>query len=312
MNIRKPIDYSAMFTSLDVLMASNLPQMELYFEIGRLVSARSEKGAAVAAAEYLTRTYPDVFGFSPRNLRRMREFYCAYENAPEVLAQVMTIGWTQNIVILEAKLTLQERTWYIRATRQFGWSKLELQRKISTKIHLEISLDFVDEICYTEENAASVRYAEDEKNPIRVPREYMSKPDGRVYHKGSGEKNGAGEPISNRLRRHQYRGNREFSLSSGPSETGGAWNQLCRENCSAAYQGRLCPIRPPGWHGPGQHPQYKPHLRRRPGWENQAADGVYRPPRRCSRSVVHGRLRRHLAGCAGRLPKAVEVYFKSK
>ena len=89
MNVRKSIDYSAMFAALDTLMASDMPQMKLYCEIGRLVSGRLEKGAAVAAAEYLCGTYPDVSGFSPRNLRRMREFYRAYESAPEVLAQAI-------------------------------------------------------------------------------------------------------------------------------------------------------------------------------------------------------------------------------
>lgn len=49
-------------------------------------------GAAVAAAEYLHNAYPDVSGFSPRNLRRMRDFYRAYEDAPEVMAEAMTIG----------------------------------------------------------------------------------------------------------------------------------------------------------------------------------------------------------------------------
>ena len=51
MNIRKPTDYSAVFSALDQLMASRLSQMELYCEIGRLVADRAEKGAAVAAAE---------------------------------------------------------------------------------------------------------------------------------------------------------------------------------------------------------------------------------------------------------------------
>ena len=115
MNVRKPVDYSAMFAALDTLMAAGLPQVELYREIGRLVSGRRSKGAAVAAAEYLCGAYPDASGFSPRNLRRMREFFRAYENTPEVLAQAMTIGWTQNVVILEAKLSLKERAWYIRA-----------------------------------------------------------------------------------------------------------------------------------------------------------------------------------------------------
>ena len=43
MNVRKPVDYSIMFAELDVLMAAEKPQMELYQEIGKLVSARLEK-----------------------------------------------------------------------------------------------------------------------------------------------------------------------------------------------------------------------------------------------------------------------------
>ena len=149
MNVKKPIDYSAMFAVLNTLMTADLPQMELYCEIGRLASGRPEKGAAVAASEYLCGMYPDASGFSPRNLRRMREFYRTYESSQEVLVQAMTIGWTQNVVILEAELTLQEREWYIQAAHRFGWSKPELQRKITAGAHLEIALDFTDGMCYT-------------------------------------------------------------------------------------------------------------------------------------------------------------------
>ena len=42
--------------------------------IGRAVWRRTEKGAAAAAAAYLREQYPDIQGFSPRNLRRMRDF----------------------------------------------------------------------------------------------------------------------------------------------------------------------------------------------------------------------------------------------
>lgn len=65
MNIRKPADYSVLFSELDNLMAAQLPQMELYREIGRLVSGRAEKGAAVAVSEYLQASYPAAVGFSP-------------------------------------------------------------------------------------------------------------------------------------------------------------------------------------------------------------------------------------------------------
>ena len=65
MNIRKPTDYTTLFTALDAAVAAQLPQMELYCEIGRVVSGRGEKGAAVAASEYLQAAYPAADGFSP-------------------------------------------------------------------------------------------------------------------------------------------------------------------------------------------------------------------------------------------------------
>ena len=154
MNVKKSVDYSLMFAELDTLMKKDLPQMELYCEIGRLVNSRLEKGAAIAAAEYLSAAYPGVPGFSPRNLRRMREFYRAYESDLKVMAEAMAIGWTQNVVILEAELTLRERVWYIRAAGTFGWSKMELHRMITANAHMEISLDMADSVCYTEKAEA--------------------------------------------------------------------------------------------------------------------------------------------------------------
>ena len=122
MNIRKNIDYSLMFDAMRVAMSADMSQMKLYCELGRLICQRTEKGAAVAAAEYLQRNYPDVPGLSPRNLRRMRDFYRMYEGNPELLDLAMEIGWTQNVVILEADLSIKERHWYLCAVRQLSWS----------------------------------------------------------------------------------------------------------------------------------------------------------------------------------------------
>lgn len=52
MNVRKPVDFSAMYAVLAGILAQDLPQMEEVCAIGRAVSQRPEKGAAVAAAEY--------------------------------------------------------------------------------------------------------------------------------------------------------------------------------------------------------------------------------------------------------------------
>ena len=117
MNIRKNIDYSEMYAELDMLMAKNPPQMELYCGIGTAVCRRTEKGAAVMASEYLNKQYPDVKGFSPRSLRRMRDFYHTYENHPALLSRAMQLGWIQNVVIMEAELTMELREWYMKAAK---------------------------------------------------------------------------------------------------------------------------------------------------------------------------------------------------
>ena len=141
MNIRKSIDYSSMFDAMDAVVIANIPQMELYRDLGRIICARPENGAAVAADEYLKSRNKDTSGFSPRNLRRMREFYRVYEGEHELLALAMEIGWTQNVVILEADLSMEERRWYLGAVRQFGWTKVELPRNIETEIHMEVCHD---------------------------------------------------------------------------------------------------------------------------------------------------------------------------
>ncbi len=51
MNIRKNIDYSEMYAELDKAMAADIPQMELYCEIGKAVCQRTEKGAAVRCVQ---------------------------------------------------------------------------------------------------------------------------------------------------------------------------------------------------------------------------------------------------------------------
>ena len=145
MNIRKTVDYSTMFAALESAMEAALPQMELYCEIGKIVCARSEKGAAVAAAEFLREQYPDMTGFSPRNVRRMRDFWQMYGDMPELLGEALHLNWTQNVVIMEAELPAKERCWYIRQAAAQNLSKSELLRIIEDSAYLE-SCRFVKHI----------------------------------------------------------------------------------------------------------------------------------------------------------------------
>ena len=200
MNIRKNVDYSPMFDAMRVAMSSDIPQMNLYYELGRLICQRTEKGAAVAAAEYLQQNYPNVPGLSPRNLRRMRAFYSMYEGNPELLDLAMEIGWTQNVVILEADLNTAERRWYLCAVKQFGWTKADLQQKIESQAHQEVYLDVVDNRCYTEcESTGNGSSSEELRSG------------GKVYH-GMG--------------RHKHRRNQQCWLTFCLTEVIRAWYRL--------------------------------------------------------------------------------------
>ena len=153
MNVRKPVDYGTMYRELAAILARNLPQMDEIYAIGKVISQRPEKGAAVAAAEFLQAKFPDRTGFSPRNVRRMRVFYKTYENDQTLLRLAMKIGWTLNVVIMEAELTREIRKWYLEQARERQWSKAVLLEKLASAAHLEKLLDADADTCYTGKKA---------------------------------------------------------------------------------------------------------------------------------------------------------------
>ena len=309
MNIRKAVDYSAMFAALEAAMDADLPQMELYCEIGKIVCARSEKGAAVAAAEFLKEQYSDMTGFSPRNVRRMRNFWQLYSSMPELLGEALCLNWTQNVVIMEAELTAEERCWYIRKAAAQKLSKSELLRMIENFAHLESVLDEKVDAWYNEDNDENSERTQYEEDPVYLSRQYLPQPHGRVCDEGLGKEGRAGITVSYRIGSHQPGGDRQPGLSSGAAQAGGAWDLLRRPRGAAAYQPGLRQVRPADRHGQREPAEYVPHLRRRLCRQDVPPDGPHCPPRQCGRPVVHRRLRGNLAGCAGGLPRTSERIY---
>ena len=167
MNIRKPADYSSMYRELTEILALNLPQMAEICAIGKAVSRRMEKGAAVAAAEFLQANFPDRTGFSPRNVRRMRDFYRTYENDQTPLWLAMKIGWTLNVVIMEAELTRAQRMLCLQMTTVKNLSKKELLEIILNGAFVEETVDEPDEICYNITNLSEDRNDQTQFEPPR-------------------------------------------------------------------------------------------------------------------------------------------------
>ena len=147
MNVRKPVDYGMMYRELTAILAQNLPQMDEIYAIGKAVSQRPEKGAAVAAAEFLQANFLDRTGFSPRNVRRMRDFYKTYENDQTLLQLAMKIGWTLNVVIMESELTRDACKWYLEQARvqKAATEKPSKKELLEMILNGAFSEEFIDE-----------------------------------------------------------------------------------------------------------------------------------------------------------------------
>ena len=70
-------------------------------------------------------TFPQLGGFSSRNIKRMVRFYKEYEKVPPAVAQlknekmpllVAQIPWTHNIILIEKIKDIDLRYWFIEKT----------------------------------------------------------------------------------------------------------------------------------------------------------------------------------------------------
>jgi predicted nuclease of restriction endonuclease-like (RecB) superfamily len=112
----------------------------LYWQIGREILERQKAqgwGAKVIdnLAKDLRAAFPEMKGFSPRNLKYMRSFAESYPDAgivQEVLAQ---ITWYHNIALLDKLKDAAEREWYAQQTIEHGWSRNILALQIQSNLY---------------------------------------------------------------------------------------------------------------------------------------------------------------------------------
>ncbi|WP_448948988.1 PDDEXK nuclease domain-containing protein [Lautropia mirabilis] len=120
------------------LRAVNKELVGLYWDIGRMIVERQQDakhGAAIAErlADDLRVTFPGVGGFSRRNVFYMREFFLLYRDDAKVQPLVAQVGWSHNLIIMQRCENVQEREFYLRMTRKFGWSKSVLIHQIDNQ-----------------------------------------------------------------------------------------------------------------------------------------------------------------------------------
>lgn len=119
------------------VLAVNQELIKLYWRIGRDILQRQHEqgwGAKVIdqLAADLLHSFPEMKGFSARNLKYMRAFAENWPDEEIVQQLVAQLPWGHNLVLLTKLNEPQTRLAYARLCIQHGWSRNILQHQIES------------------------------------------------------------------------------------------------------------------------------------------------------------------------------------
>ncbi|MCO5121972.1 MAG: PDDEXK nuclease domain-containing protein [Burkholderiaceae bacterium] len=121
-------------------LAVNRELVLLYWQIGQGILERQASlgwGSKVVdtLARDLRNAFPDMKGFSPRNLKYMRAFAQAWPDPEFVQAVLAQLPWYHQLALLDKLQTAEERRWYAAQAIEQGWSRNVLVMQIETGLH---------------------------------------------------------------------------------------------------------------------------------------------------------------------------------
>lgn len=118
----------------------NRELIALYWTIGRDILSRQDQegwGTRIVdrLAADLSRAFPQMSGFSARNLKYMRSFAEAWPD-PEIVQQLVALlPWGHNLRLIEAVKSAEQREWYARQALEHGWSRNVLVHQIESGLY---------------------------------------------------------------------------------------------------------------------------------------------------------------------------------
>jgi predicted nuclease of restriction endonuclease-like (RecB) superfamily len=125
-------------------LSINKVLIEIYWQIGSEI-VEKERTATWGSSlinrisRDLSNSFPDMKGFSRRNLYAIRQWYLFYSaNSKFVPQAVAQIPWGHNRLIVSKIKNFNEAIWYASATMAYGWSRDILELKIENKEYIRL------------------------------------------------------------------------------------------------------------------------------------------------------------------------------
>lgn len=152
-------------------LAVNRELVLLYWQIGRdILMRQAQQGWGAKVIERLALdlrvAFPEMKGFSPRNLKYMRAFAEAWPDAAFVQQAAALLPWGHNLVLLDKLPGPQTRRWYAAKAIEHNWSRNVLVMQIESRL-LERSGNAVTNFPTTLPDPQSDLARESIKDPYR-------------------------------------------------------------------------------------------------------------------------------------------------
>lgn len=145
---------------LKAAVSVNTALLEFYWELGQDIVEKQQNsqwgdGFLTQLSKDLSKAFPDVKGFSKRNLELIRKWYQYWQiesgNSNEAddntliakqpvsqlapVAQLVSIPWGHNLVIISKSNSKDEALYYVAATLKHGWSRSVLIHQIESGLY---------------------------------------------------------------------------------------------------------------------------------------------------------------------------------
>ena len=144
-----PADYAAWLADIKTrvtaarqraALAANAELITLYWQIGRdILTRQAQQGWGSKVIERLARdlreAFPDMKGFSARNLMYMREFAEAWPDEAIVQQAAAQLPWFHNVLLLTRLKDPALRLRYAEQAIAEGWSRATLEVQIRNRLH---------------------------------------------------------------------------------------------------------------------------------------------------------------------------------
>ncbi len=124
-------------TRFEIMSDANKKLVNLYYNIGKTLEENSNWGNKFIdnVAIELKISFPNLKGFSVRNLKYMKSFYNEYKEDKEFVQLVAQLPWKHNITLMQKVKDKEISKWYMNRCLEEGWSDSILVYQIDTNLY---------------------------------------------------------------------------------------------------------------------------------------------------------------------------------